>query len=602
MLFLFIISMGVCFFSLSFFWHRDVLLFCAGLFVLMSIYCIIKKYPNAKSFSMKGKRDQLAIACILDCFLFVSFSSYITHVSPGILQKLPLPPTVSGIIIAVVCCIFSFLFLFELAGPLKSVFCRLGSIFKSYQYSFFLLSGIYIVGITAIIRANVSYCDDLWRVFAGLDMTGAFSRHTATFLSNFLHGNTWLTDISPLPQILAVLIMAFTGMLLLYILDEVCRKPQKFDVWKVIALIPLCFSPFFLECIAYKYDSPYMAASVLFSVIPVVFYQSSPKKYVIAVCVGTILMCTTYQASSGVFPLLVVLLSFLMWNRKEDLKKIGCFILRSICGYVSGMLIFRFCIMTEHEASYMDTSVSLQSVGKNLATFFHAIVTNFTPVWLTLIVITCIVFVIVVVRQSGHRTVLSLPVALLTMIVMVVLSFGVYIVFSQILLCVRSMYGICICFTLLGLVIVTLVRFPVAKVSVLLFSWLMFVFTFTYGNALAQQEEYCSFRLQEVISGISEIDALENDNPAYVQIVGDIGYCDSVENMISEYPVLECLVPIDFSGNINAFGDIRLCTQYQLDLIYDPGIDMTEMDLPVVSDTIYHTVKSKDNYVLIYLK
>lgn len=601
MLFLYIISMGICFMTVSLFRPRDVMLFCGGLFVLMSLYSIVKKYPNAKSFSVKGKTAQLTIACILECLLFVDFSSYIIHVSPGILSRLPLPSAVSGIVISIVCCVFSFLFLFELAGAVQIVFHRIGSIFKSYKYTFFLLSGIYIVGMTAIIQADFAYFDDLARVVSGWEMMGAFSRHTATFLSNFMHGNSWLTDISPLPQIAAVLVMAMTGMFLQYILDEVCKKQKKFDLWKVIALVPLSFSPFFLQCLSYKYDSLYMAASVLFSVLPVVFYRSDAKKYVLAVIVSTILMCTTYQASSGIFPLLVALIVFLMWNQKEDLKKIGCFILHSVCGYVSGLLIFRFFIMTEQE-TYVDTSLSLQSVGDNLATYFDAVMTNFTPVWLSLIAVTCIVFVIVVVKQSQRRMVISLPVALLSLMVMAVLSFGAYVIFSQLLHCVRAMYGICVCFTLLGLVIVTLVQFPAAKVSVLLFSWLMFVFTFTYGNALAQQKEYTDFRLQEVIFSIGQIDRLEKDDTVYVQITGSIGYCDSVENMISEYPVLEQLVPVGFHSVNNEYGYARLETQYKLDLTYDPQIDMTGMDMPVVSDTVYHTIKSKDNYILICLK
>lgn len=39
----------------------------------------------------------------------------------------------------------------------------------------------------------------------------------------------------------------------------------------IAAVVPLGLSPWFLECFSYKFDSPYMALSVLASVIPFIF-------------------------------------------------------------------------------------------------------------------------------------------------------------------------------------------------------------------------------------------------------------------------------------------------------------------------------------------
>ena len=598
---LYLFSMGVCFFTLSMFRIVNIKIFLAVLFVLSSIYCIVKKFPNFKSFSFKSKPQQLSIASLLTCFLFVDFSSYITHVSPSILRRLPLPPIVTAMIISIVCCVLSFLFLFILAESIQKLLCMFISILKTYKYSFLMLSGIYLIGMTAIIRADFSYYDDLGRVLSGLDMTGSFSRHTSTFLSNFLNGNTRLSDISPLPQILAVLIIAFAGILLLHILDDVCGTPKKFSIWRTFSLVPLCLSPYFLQCLSYKFDSPYMAASVLFSIAPLIFYKAGGKKFMAATCIGTLLMCTTYQAASGIFPVLVFLITSWLWNQKVSWKKIFSFAAHAFCGYAAGLMIFRFFIMIK-QASYVDSSISLQSIGSNLSIYANAFLTNYTPLWITLIVIICITFITVMVTSSKHPLALSIPVALLTVIGMAILSFGVYIVFSDILLAVRSMYGFCVFLALLGVMITTNVRLPFAKASVILFSWLMLVFTFTYGNALAQQKAYSQFRVEEVISGFNQIDAIKSDNQVYVQIVGSIGYCDAVENLLPEYGALGSLVPTMFDDKDGFFGHYPLCEYYKLNLAYDPNMDMTQMDLPTISDTAYHTIKSSDNYLLVYLK
>lgn len=598
---LFLFSMGVCFFTVSLFRIIDVKMFLLYVHVLTSVYCIIKKRPNFSTFSFSGKAQQLAVACTLECFLFIDFSSYILHVSPAILQRFPFSPTVSSMIIAIACCALSFLFLFESARFITDVLDQLICIAKLYKHSLVLLSSIFLVGMTAITRADFSYYDDIGRVVSGLEMTGSFSRHTSTFLSNFLHGNIRLPDISPLPQIIAVLIIAFTGILLLYIFDEIYKRENTFDIGRVISLVPLCFSPYFLQCISYKFDSPYMAISLLFSILPAVFCKASAKKYISVTTVCTILMCTTYQASSGIFPILVILISFLMWNQKDPLKDIGSFILRSVCGYCSGLLIFRFLIMTNEE-SYIDSTISFQSIPNNLSYYFTAFLSYFTPIWITLTAITCIVFIITMIKNSTQKIMLVLPLVLLTVGCMVILSFGVYIVFSDILLAVRSMYGICVCITLLGVVITTVIQIPIAKLSVFLFSWLMFIFTLTYGNALSQQKEYIDFRLEEVIFELHQVEDFSKNREMYVQIIGSIGHCDPVKNLSSEYKVIESLVPVGFSEANDMFGYHKLLHYYKLNLIYDENIDMTQMNLPIISDTAYHTIKSDDNLILIYLK
>lgn len=598
---LLIISMGICFFIISLFRIVDVKRFFAVLFVVGSIYFIIKKHPRAAAFSFKENIRQTAIACILECLLFVDFSSYILDVSPSILRIVPISPTITGLCVCLVCCVCSFLFLYEVAGLLKGLLYRLTIICKAHRYSFILLSAIFAIGIAAIIRADFNYYDDLGRIHTGLEMTGSFSRHTATFLSNFLHGNTRLFDISPLSQIVAVLILALTGVLLLNIFDEVFEKQPKFDIWRVVALVPLCFSPYYLPCLTYKFDSPYMAASILFSVLPLIYYKASPKKYIFAVAVGIILMCTTYQASSGIFPILVILLSLVMWLRKVDPKKIGSFIFRSVCGYVGGMLIFKFLIMTQQD-SYIESTISLRSLTDNLVYYYRTFLECFTPLWIALIMVTCIAFMIAMIKISKRHIASALPVSIITIVCMSVLSFGAYLVFANILHAVRSMYGFCICLTLLGLAVTTVFRTPIAKTSVFLFGWLMFSFVFTYGNALTLQKEYSSFRLEEVVSELKQIEAIKNNEPVYVQIVGSIGKCDPVADLTSEYKVLDRLVPTVFSESQDDFGYNELFSSYRLNLCYDETLDMTQMDLPITSDTAYHTIKSDGHYVLVYLK
>ena len=93
-------------------------------------------------------------------------------------------------------------------------------IIKPYIYIFIILT----ICITALIRADFNYIDDLGRVAEGYRGWNKFSRYTSTFLSSFIHTSKYLTDISPLPQLLAVGIMSFAGVIILYV--YICQIPN----------------------------------------------------------------------------------------------------------------------------------------------------------------------------------------------------------------------------------------------------------------------------------------------------------------------------------------------------------------------------------------
>ena len=93
------------------------------------------------------------------------------------------------------------------------------------QYQFLvkptvILSAIYLLGIFALLRANVYYIDDIARANAGYTEWEQYSRHIMVLSAYFLHADTYLTDISPLPQLLAAVFMAMAGTVSIYAITE----------------------------------------------------------------------------------------------------------------------------------------------------------------------------------------------------------------------------------------------------------------------------------------------------------------------------------------------------------------------------------------------
>ena len=77
--------------------------------------------------------------------------------------------------------------------------------YKKYRYLlivFLILLIIYGIAYFSIFRANFNYIDDMGRVAFGYQNWDNFSRYISNFLSRFIHSSSYLTDISPLTQII----------------------------------------------------------------------------------------------------------------------------------------------------------------------------------------------------------------------------------------------------------------------------------------------------------------------------------------------------------------------------------------------------------------
>ena len=102
-----------------------------------------------------------------------------------------------------------------------------------------ILFAVFVVGISAILRANFYYMDDSPRAALGYKQWDYFSRYLSTALATLVHGGDYLADAAPLPQILAVLIMAVSGILMGYIVYE----RTTFSGWELAVLSILGLNP-----------------------------------------------------------------------------------------------------------------------------------------------------------------------------------------------------------------------------------------------------------------------------------------------------------------------------------------------------------------------
>ncbi len=126
--------------------------------------------------------------------------------------------------------------------------CGMKSRAKKYRKPYLILLIIHIVGILAILQADVYYADDISRVAWGYrNFSSTFGRWISEYLSVFLHTSKSIADISPLTQLLAATICAASALILIRVIAGGGKVFQKvlFRSYSIGA-IPLFFAIFVL--------------------------------------------------------------------------------------------------------------------------------------------------------------------------------------------------------------------------------------------------------------------------------------------------------------------------------------------------------------------
>ena len=477
--------------------------------------------------------------------------------------------------------------------------------FTQMKKPFFILCAVYIMAISAIIRADFDYYDDLGRIAGGSSGWG-FSRHLSNLLSCLLHADTWLTDISPLPQILAAVMMAAASAVILYVFDP--STDGKTGFLNIAAVIPAGICPYFLECYSYKFDAPYMALSVLVSVAPILFLSGGPFVYGAAVVAGSLIMCMTYQVSAGVFPLMIIFYSLHLWRKSVDLKKILKFILLSALSYAGALLFFSIFIMkTEYYGYANNELLSLREMleGKifvHLKNYYGIMFRDFKDVWIFLMAFITLAFGGYFLYYCRQKKLLTLLWLVLSGACSLMVLFGLHPAFTMSLTAPRTMYGIGIVVALMAVMLSYFPKTLPVKLVAFALSWCFFAFSFTYGNALKLQKDYTLYRMELVAQDLNELECAVSDDIKAVRLVGNIGHSPIIENMPDDYDMLMRLVPETFGGDLMwneyyFFHYLDLRNVVKTDSGY-----LLKMDLPVLKDTMYHTIRGNRNYIVIELK
>lgn len=408
---------------------------------------------------------------------------------------------------------------------------------KDFWKYFWFVYFIYFLGYFGLILADVYYIDDLGRAQDGYIGFLNFSRYLSENLSKLIHLNLHRnTDISPITQLIAMALLSFGSMVLVKIINK------KQSYFGLLASIPLGLSPFFLENMSYKFDSPFMALALISPIIPFLFLKKKFTFFIVSV-LSVLITLNTYQSANSVYLILsmfVILIMFINKNKKIDIVKNSFLFAIS---YAVSMFIYKFIILTEVNSYVSSGAIKenlmqgfLNNIKHNLSRYQEVINdTTFEYIFYILVLF----FLISIFKKAKINKFNALSLGFAFIILSVSLSQGAYLILEKPLTATRAYNGIGVVVAIIFIYSLNFKFINLSKIFVCFSAYFLIIQANSYGNALRAQEEYSQIRIKLMYSDLNKLAPI--DGKFSVQIIKGVGNSPVTENSKKSFPIINSL-------------------------------------------------------------
>lgn len=449
-----------------------------------------------------------------------------------------------------------------------------------------------------LIDSDFYYADDLWRSFDGSRSWIGFSRYVSEFLSIVLHNNVYLPDIVPLTQFISLAVYSFSTILLAWLVTE-----GNITVGFLLICSLLFLSPFNAQNLSYRFDSPYMALAAFFPMVPFLF-KKEKKSFVFISIISLILCCMSYQSGTSIYILLAIFLATSLWLKKESYQKIFTFVGLSVFSFALALVLFKLLFMNtiNNGADSYSATVSLSVMPQNFKTYLLNTIPSFGGLWIKgFVAISILVALVLGIKVSRQNKLVTAIFLIVMGFLSLFLSFGPYLIFAKPLFSPRAFTGFSMLITLVGISLYkNLFVSGGGKKALLVPAFCLvygcIVFQFAYGVALAEQKQYQDFRVEHLLSDLSQHSIQDEKN--YVSFSGSIGLSGGIGVNSDTFPLINQLISVVPSGGGIWNDDLLSSYNFNCEDEYlseNPG-------WPLLKSSYYHDIYGEGNHFFIVLK
>ncbi len=418
---------------------------------------------------------------------------------------------------------------------------------KNYFARYFKFAAIiYLIGIFGLLIADVYYRDDQGRAMFGfvgyLNESRVISEYGSYLLGMRDYKTRLIADASPLFQMMAAIVLAFGSVILVKVVSG------NLSYWSIIASLPLGLSPYFLSNLSYKFDSHFMALSVVAPIIPFLYVRRLSLFALISIP-ALLVMFTTYQSSHAIYILLVLFIALCGLNeiqgfKSMTLKKASKFITCGAVSYITAALIF-FGVVYNPDVGYKGGaslfSLNISTLVRNMFLYAKLIKEDISgTIFEDLCWLVATFFILnFIIKSKGHKYGLR---AFCSSIFFVLaggfVAYGIYFFLESPFFRARAFCGFGVFIAIMSIFISN--GMFAEKILVLLLGYNLIVTSYVYANSLSAQHAYSTFRRDMMIVDLLKVlpsDTTDDAISVHVRSP-EIKPHPATENSIKYFPLL----------------------------------------------------------------
>lgn len=492
---------------------------------------------------------------------------------------------------------------------------------KNYRIlAFFFI--VYFFVYFSLLRAGVSYTDDVVREITGWSLFLTAGRPVTEFIVMVIFGGHPVVDISPIFQLSALFLLATASLVFFYDYKNEKRS------WILLPALVIGLNPFVIENLGYKLDSAFMFLALLFAIFPLYKFRKNTH-YIILGSFYIFVCLSTYQAALGAFLIIIfhrLIRKICLGTNSADLLK--QFIIDA-SPLVVGTLAYQF-MLSSFMTSYFDQSSWAKTHSQTipLHNFFvpfgnnvFQYISQFYVDWsktvvgwvaaLLLIYFVLVCFADFIRHRQNIEPVLSHQklrwfansLARSTLLIFALLGFflspgGLQFFLSNPVFVPRTLYTFGLLFAFVMVDNILLTNSSVIRRLIISANFYLFILFTTicalFGNLLIQQAEWENLKYPSLINDISS--AMHTKSTRRVQFYGYIGYAPRVNVAIQKFPYLPKVLRYyigniwSFAATLSTIGLTRIELVHELDMITPMQIE----ELPKTN--LFH----RDSYRVFY--
>lgn len=474
--------------------------------------------------------------------------------------------------------------------------------------AFFFFVGATFVYIYPLMLADFYYIDDSWRSqLAGMAWKGE-GRILIEWLYQGLSFTRSAPNMFPLPLLIATLMMSFALRSLAYH----CLK--KITLSSCFVVLPMWYSPFFLQNLSYQYDGPAMALGLIAVIYAFTFRAKGIGAQIVIPSVLIAVALSFYQLNINVFVGLCCVELIGSVNDQKALKSVLLFVVCKVIQLLAGLAVYYF---TAYQF-LLDNRRGMLSFDGN---WFETIKANFYVVvrkvgllynegnaWLCwiLLILAIIGFLLVVVRafRGGGTHAQKIALSLLCLIAIFVLSIsisGIALVFEVFNEGARLLVGFSVVLTLLFYLSYQLLIAIHPRLGILLIipALSMLSFSYAYGRVLNVQKELGVSMAQSVAYDLASHKELRDVKEFYLVVNTTENWLAGASGSTRLIPALKYVLNIDFLLLPEIMPRVGITNVFGVDAEHNEGVISSGSYTAVVNNKFYNIyIVGGDGYIV----